>query len=317
MDLGRPLTHEEIIAAAGRVAVVMGGPSAERDISLRSGAAVVDALIRVGIDARSIIWDGDLVKDLIECAPDRVFIALHGRGGEDGSVQGLLEVMQLPYTGSDVLGCALSMDKVRAKQVWQNAQIATPEFTVHRRGETIDPNGVDISYPIVVKPAREGSSLGVSLVSDSTKLETAVAHALEYDEVILMEAWIDGGEYTLGVVGGSALPIIKLETPHDFYDYDAKYISDTTRYLCPCGLPEETLNRCTELGIAAFDALGANGWGRVDFMLDRDSQPWFIELNTVPGMTDHSLVPMAASAQGVDFDELVVKILGTSFGDVE
>ena len=134
MDLGRPLTHEEIIAAAGRVAVVMGGPSAERDISLRSGAAVVDALIRVGIDARSIIWDGDLVKDLIECAPDRVFIALHGRGGEDGSVQGLLEVMQLPYTGSDVLGCALSMDKVRAKQVWQNAQIATPEFTVHRRG---------------------------------------------------------------------------------------------------------------------------------------------------------------------------------------
>jgi D-alanine-D-alanine ligase len=226
-------------------------------------------------------------------------------------------VMQLPYTGSDVLGCALSMDKVRAKQVWQNAQIATPEFTVHRRGETIDPNGVDISYPIVVKPAREGSSLGVSLVSDSTKLETAVAHALEYDEVILMEAWIDGGEYTLGVVGGSALPIIKLETPHDFYDYDAKYISDTTRYLCPCGLPEETLNRCTELGIAAFDALGANGWGRVDFMLDRDSQPWFIELNTVPGMTDHSLVPMAASAQGVDFDELVVKILGTSFGDVE
>ena len=317
MELGRPLTYDEIVAAAGRVAVLMGGPSAEREISLKSGGAVADALMRVGIDARPIIWDGDLVTQLSECAPDRVFIALHGRGGEDGSVQGLLEVMQLPYTGSDVLGCALSMDKVRAKQVWQNSNIATPSFTVHRRGEAIDPTVFNNDSSLIVKPAREGSSLGVSLVAEKTALEPAIAEAFKYDDVVLIESWIDGGEYTLGIVGGRPLPIIKLETPHEFYDYDAKYVSDTTRYLCPCGLQEESLNVCTALGLAAFETLGAKGWGRVDFMLDTQKQPWIIELNTVPGMTDHSLVPMAALADGMAFDELVVMILGTSFGEVE
>ncbi|MFT4581697.1 MAG: D-alanine-D-alanine ligase [Gammaproteobacteria bacterium] len=317
MILGRPLRNEEIVAAAGRVAVVMGGPSAEREISLQSGRAVAEALLRVGIDAREIVWDADLVEQLIECAPDRAFIALHGRGGEDGGVQGLLEVMQIPYTGSDVLGSALCMDKVRAKQVWRDAGIPTPNFVVHCRGEQIQQHAEVVTYPAMVKPAREGSSLGISKVDSSSELAPALEEALRYDDVVLVENWVSGCEYTLAIVAGVALPIIKLETPNEFYDFDAKYVADTTRYLCPCGLPEDVLAQCSALGLRAFAALGARGWGRVDFMLDAQSQPWLIELNTVPGMTDHSLVPMAAQAHGIDFDELVVKILGTSFGDVE
>ncbi|MFT4561584.1 MAG: D-alanine-D-alanine ligase, partial [Gammaproteobacteria bacterium] len=301
----------------GRVAVLMGGPSAEREISLKSGRAVTDALLRVGIDAREIVWDGDLAEQLIECAPDRAFIALHGRGGEDGSVQGLLEVMQIPYTGSDVLGSALCMDKVRSKQVWRNGGIPTPNFIVHCRGDQISDHAEAVTYPAMVKPAREGSSLGASRADSDAELATALEEALRYDDVVLVEDWVSGAEYTLGIIASVALPIIKLETPNEFYDFDAKYVADTTRYLCPCGLPDDVLAKCSALGLRAFAALGAAGWGRVDFMLDAQSQPWLIELNTVPGMTDHSLVPMAAQAYGIDFDELVVKILGTSFGDVE
>jgi D-alanine-D-alanine ligase len=317
MELGRPLRNEEIVAAAGRVAVLMGGPSAEREISLKSGRAVAEALLRVGIDAREIVWDGDLVGQLIDCAPDRAFIALHGRGGEDGSVQGLLEVMQIPYTGSDVLGSALCMDKVRSKQVWRNAGLPTPNFVVYRRGEEIQQHAEAVSYPAIVKPAREGSSLGISRVDSSSELAPALEEALRYDDVVLIENWVTGSEYTLGIVAGVALPIIKLETPNKFYDFDAKYVANTTRYLCPCGLSEDELAQYSAMGLSAFAALGAKGWGRVDFMLDAQSQPWLIELNTVPGMTDHSLVPMAAQAYGIDFDELVVKILGSSFGEVE
>jgi D-alanine-D-alanine ligase len=295
----------------------MGGYSAEREISLDSGRAVAAALLRAGIDARELVWDGDLVSQLLKCSPDRVFIALHGRGGEDGSVQGLLEIMGMPYTGSDVLGCALSMDKVRSKQVWLSAGIPTPPFTVFKRGDIAEKFTNELHYPVMVKPAREGSSLGATKVGDPSDLRSAIEKSLHYDDTVLIESWISGGEYTMAIVGGAPLPIIKLETPHEFYDYEAKYVVDTTRYICPCGLPENLIDRCTDMGLAAFEAVGARGWGRVDFMLDEDDEPWLIELNTVPGMTDHSLVPMAAEASGTGFDELVVKILGTSFGEVE
>lgn len=314
MALQNPLTHEDIIAAAGRVAVLMGGHSAEREISLKSGHEVACALLRCGIDAHELVWDDDLMNQLAACAPDRVFVALHGRGGEDGRVQGLLEIMKIPYTGSDVLGCALSMDKVRSKQVWQSAGLPTPPFTVIRRGDSPVGTADQFCFPSIVKPAREGSSLGISKVGEASQLASALERALGYDDVVLIEDWISGGEYTMAIVADRPLPIIKLETPREFYDYDAKYVVDTTRYICPCGLSQALMDRCTSLGMKAFDALGARGWGRVDFMLDEQDEPWLIELNTVPGMTDHSLVPMAAKADGVSFDELCVAILGTSFG---
>lgn len=301
-----------IAAAAGRVAVLMGGHSGEREISLKSGQSVLDALRSAGIDAHRLVWDGNLVDELRACAPDRVFVALHGGDGEDGTVQGLLEMLGLPYTGSGVLGCALSMDKVRSKQIWRSLDLPTPDFRVVRRDDRVGLQLPDVSLPAMVKPASEGSSLGVSRVSESAALAAAVAHAMTFDDVVLIEQWVDGGEYTMGIVDGEPLPIIKLETPHEFYDYDAKYRADTTRYLCPCGLSEAVMQSLTSLALEAFSALGASGWGRVDFMLDSDGQPWLIELNTVPGMTDHSLVPMAAAAAGMTFEELVVRILATS-----
>lgn len=307
------LTSNEIVSAAGRVAVLMGGYSAEREISIKSGHAVTQALVRSGIDATELVWDGDLNSQLAGCSPDRVFIALHGRGGEDGSVQGTFEVMEMPYTGSDVMGCALSMDKVRSKQVWESAGVPTPPFSVYARGGEAEKLSDAMRFPVMVKPAREGSSFGASRVGERSDLPSAIENALCYDDVVLIEKWITGAEYTLGIVAGDPLPIIKLETPHEFYDFEAKYVADTTRYICPCGLSDSQIDRCTNLGLFAFESLGASGWGRVDFMLDEQGEPWFIELNTVPGMTDHSLVPMAAKAVGISFDELVVKILGTSF----
>ena len=313
----RTLTNEEIISAAGRVAVLMGGYSAEREISLNSGHAIAAALVRAGIDARELVWDDDLVRQLADSNPDRVFIALHGRGGEDGSVQGLLEIMDLPYTGSDVLGCALSMDKVRSKQVWISTGLPTPPFLVLKRGDVAEEILHDVSFPVMVKPNTEGSSFGASRVSERSGLPAAIESSLRYDDTVLIENWVTGNEYTLSIVAGDPLPIIKLETPHEFYDYEAKYVADTTRYICPCGLAQDLTDRYTALAVNAFDALGARGWGRVDFIVDEQEQPWLIELNTVPGMTDHSLVPIAAQADGLEFDELVVKILGTSFGAIE
>ncbi|MGR9090722.1 MAG: D-alanine--D-alanine ligase [Gammaproteobacteria bacterium] len=301
-----------VVADAGRVAVLMGGHSGEREISLKSGQSVLDALLRAGVDAHALVWDGNLVDEIASCSPDRVFVALHGRGGEDGTVQGLLEMLGLPYTGSGVLGCALSMDKVRSKQIWRALGLPTPDFHVLRRDERAGLHLPEVGLPAMVKPASEGSSLGVSRVTETAALAAAVAHAMEFDDVILIEQWIDGGEYTMGIVDDEPLPIIKLETPHEFYDYDAKYVADTTRYLCPCGLSDVLLESVTSLAVDAFAALGASGWGRVDFMLDGEGYPWLIELNTVPGMTDHSLVPMAAAAAGMDFEELVVRILATS-----
>ena len=307
------MTDAEIKARAGRVAVLMGGPSAERAVSLKSGTAVLEALLRAGVNAIGVIWDGKLLDDLANVAFDRVFIALHGRGGEDGQVQALLGLIGIPYTGSGVLGCALSMDKVRSKRVWQSVGLPTPEFHVLAPGEDGAAAAAAIGYPLVVKPAHEGSSIGVSKVETPAQLAPALALAARYDRAILMERWITGGEYTLSIVDGRALPLIKIETPHAFYDYDAKYHADTTRYLVPCGLDAALEAGLATMGLAAFEAIGASGWGRVDFMLDADAKPWLIEVNMVPGMTDHSLVPMAARAVGMSFDELVLRILATSF----
>ncbi|MCC7122765.1 MAG: D-alanine--D-alanine ligase [Gammaproteobacteria bacterium] len=311
-----PAAERDIVAAAGGVAVLMGGASAERAVSLKSGAAVLAALQRAGVDAWGIDWQGDLMAALGARRPDRVFIALHGRGGEDGQVQGALDVAGIPYTGSGVLGCALSMDKIRSKWIWTSLALPTPDFVVIDADETIEPVALvaRLGLPLVIKPSREGSSFGVSKVERVEDVATAIAHARSFDVQILAERWITGGEYTLSIVDGVTLPMIKLETPHAFYDYEAKYLVDTTRYLCPCGLPPEIESAAAAIGRRAFTALGASGWGRVDFMFDRTLEPWLIELNSVPGMTDHSLVPMAAAQHGWSFDRLVLRILRSSFG---
>jgi len=311
-----PETDAEIVAAAGGVAVLMGGPSAERAVSLKSGAAVVAALQRAGVDAWGVDWQGDLMGLLAARRPDRVFIALHGRGGEDGQVQGALQIAGIPYTGSGVLGCALSMDKIRSKWIWSNLGLPTPDFVVLEAGDAVDAARLveRLGLPLVVKPSREGSSIGVSKVERMEEVAGAIAHARRFDTQVLAERWITGGEYTLSIVDGVSLPMIKLETPHAFYDYEAKYLADTTRYLCPCGLPEAVEHATADVARRAFAALGASGWGRVDFMFDRDHKPWLIELNSVPGMTDHSLVPMAAAQYGWSFEALVLRILRSSFG---
>jgi D-alanine-D-alanine ligase len=313
MPKGNTFDAGAVVAAAGRVAVLMGGHSAEREISLRSGDAVLNALRASGIDAIGIDWNGSLLAQLMAVKPTRVFIALHGRGGEDGCVQGALEIAGLPYTGSGVLGSSLAMDKVRSKRVWLQQGIPTPDFVL--ADDSLSPTAIieRLGLPLMVKPAHEGSSVGVSKVETLAELAPAIAHAKTYDTNVLIEQFIRGGEYTLSIVDGMALPIIKLETPRAFYDYEAKYHADSTRYSCPAGLSDEDECSFSHLGLQAFNALDASGWGRVDFMVDSAGRPWFIELNTVPGMTDHSLVPMAARQSGWGFETLVLRILATSF----
>lgn len=297
----------------GRVAVLLGGSSAEREISLKSGAAVLQALQDSGIDAHAQdAGDRNFVERLQKDGFDRVFNALHGRGGEDGVVQGLLECIGLPYTGSGVLGSALAMDKLRSKRLWKGVGLPTPSF-VQLNGEDELRDAVDqVGFPMILKPAHEGSSIGMTRVGSETELKQAWRTASEYDQEVLAERWIEGPEFTTAIVAGHALPMIRLQTPHEFYDYEAKYQTDTTQYHCPCGLPQEQEQQLQQLCIKAFDAVGAQGWGRVDFLLDAAHRPWLIEVNTVPGMTDHSLVPMAASQFGWNFAELVWRILETS-----
>lgn len=313
MTPSTPLSEEAVVAAAGTVLVLMGGDSAEREVSLKSGAAVAAALARAGVAVELIDYRAGDFAAVCARRPDRVFIALHGRGGEDGQLQGALGTAGIPYTGSGVLGCALAMDKIRSKQVWQSVGLPTPDFVIVDEHSDAEAVIARLGLPLAVKPAHEGSSIGVSKVRTLAEFAPAVAEALRHDGEVLAERWVTGGEYTLSLVAGERLPIIKLETPHEFYDYAAKYLADTTRYLCPAGLAPATEALCSELGARAFAALGASGWGRVDFMLDAAGQPQFIELNTVPGMTDHSLVPMAAAARGWSFEQLVLRILASSF----
>jgi D-alanine-D-alanine ligase len=293
----------------GKVAVLMGGLSAERAVSLKSGAAVLAALQRRGVDVHGVDVGRDIVPVLAQGGFDRAFIILHGRGGEDGVIQGVLESLGIPYTGSGVLGSALSMDKVRSKQVWQALGLSTPPSILLQADSRWSEVAAELGLPMAVKPVREGSSIGTTRVDQLAQLEPAWREAARFDAQVMAEPWIEGEEYTVAILAGVALPVIRLETPHGFYDYKAKYEADDTRYHCPCGLGVEDETRLQSLALRAFEALGAYGWGRVDLMLDHKGRPWLLENNTAPGMTDHSLVPMAAKAAGMDFEDLVWRIL--------
>lgn len=295
----------------GKVAVLLGGRSAEREISLKSGAAVLAALQRLGVDAHPVDPGPDLLEVLRAGAFTRAFIMLHGRGGEDGQVQGALETLGLPYTGSGVLGSALGMDKHRCKLVWRGAGLPTADSVLLRDAGDLAAAEA-LGFPLMIKPVHEGSSIGMARVEGAAALAEAWRAARAFDALVLAERWITGREYTCAILGAEALPLIRLETPRLFYDFEAKYQSDTTRYHCPCGLDEAHERALRELALAAFETLGASGWGRVDLMVDEDGAPFLLEINTVPGMTDHSLVPMAARALGMDFDALVWRILETS-----
>lgn len=296
----------------GRVAVLMGGWSAERPISLESGTAVLAALQRRGVDAHGIDVGRDVVGRLAAGGFDRAFIALHGRGGEDGVIQGALETLGLPYTGSGVLASALGMDKRRTKMVWRAGGLPTPAFRLLAGAADLEAVAVEVGFPVMVKPVHEGSSIGMGRADDPAALQQAWEAARCFDAEVIAERWVTGAEYTAAILGQQVLPMIRLETPRGFYDYEAKYHAETTRYLCPCGLTAEAEAEAGAIALAAFDAVGASGWGRVDLMRDADGRFWLLEINTVPGMTGHSLVPMAARAAGLDFDELVVRILATA-----
>ena len=300
----------------GPVAVLLGGLSAEREVSLDSGTAVHAALARRLPGVLAIDAQADVLQRLLAADVRHVFIALHGRGGEDGAMQGALQTLGISYTGSGVLACALAMDKLRCKRFWQAEGIATPDFVVAQPGDAFATVAARLGSQLVVKPASEGSSIGVTPVSDAEGFERALALAARHDSTVIVERRVLGPEYTVALVDGEVLPSIRLETPRTFYDYEAKYKLDTTRYHCPSGLGDEDEHAIGQLARRAFDSLGCSGWGRVDIMRDADSGRFeVLEVNTSPGMTSHSLVPMAAAAVGIDFENLVVRILNASLPD--
>ncbi|NQD94478.1 D-alanine--D-alanine ligase, partial [Pseudomonas sp. CrR25] len=280
------------VVAFGRVAVLFGGKSAEREVSLKSGNAVLQALLSAGVDAFGIDVGDDLLQRLTGEKIDRAFIVLHGRGGEDGSMQGLLECAGVPYTGSGILASALAMDKLRTKQVWQSLGLPTPRHAVLASAEDCRAAAAALGFPLIVKPAHEGSSIGMAKVASEDELIAAWQDASRYDAQVLVEQWIHGPEFTIAVLRGQVLPPIALGTPHTFYDYDAKYLANDTQYRIPCGLDASKEDELRALTARACEAVGTQGWARVDVMQDADGQFWLLEVNTVPGMTDHSLVPM-------------------------
>lgn len=293
----------------GRVAVFMGGDSAERAVSLKSGAAVVSALQSAGVDAFGVDVQGCLLETVKDPDFDRVFIALHGRGGEDGTLQAILAQAGIPYTGSEVLASALAMDKLRTKYVFEGCGLPTPRFRAMASVEEADDVLEALTLPLSVKPSREGSSIGIFKVTSRDELIRAYESASEHDSLVLVEEWIEGPEFTVSVLQERALPAIGLSTDHEFYDYDAKYLTDDTQYRVPCGLGPDQELELQHLAVKAFQVLGCRTWGRVDVMQDAAGNFWLLEVNTSPGMTDHSLVPMAAKAAGISFEELVVRIL--------
>ncbi len=310
-----PDRHVTDPADFGRVGLLLGGDSAEREVSLKGGADIARSLERSGIAFE--VFDGApaLFEGIRGGRVARVFNLMHGPGGEDGAIQGALQLMDIPITGSGVLGSSLSMDKVRSKWVWERLGIPTAPFRVigpEVGDDDLAARVEGLVPPLFVKPTGLGSSIGITKLSDLAELPTAVALAREHGDEVIVEQGVSGQEHFMGVIGRTALPLIRIETPNAFYDYEAKYLSDQTRYHCPCGLPEDLERRLGEQALAAFDALQCSGWGRVDFIVDADGQPWFLEVNTAPGMTDHSLVPQAAAVIGVDFDELVWRVLETS-----
>ena len=299
-----------------KVAVLLGGTSAEREVSLQSGHAVLAGLRQAGIDAHPIDTQNFPVVTLKEMGFDKVFIALHGRGGEDGTIQGMLEFLELPYTGSGVMASALSMDKLRTKQLWQGAGLSVSPYVSLTRQQYANGGSARISeqvkhlgLPLIVKPSLEGSSVGMSKVDSIDALPAAIELAFRFDETLLIEKWLSGPEYTVAVLGDKTLPAIRIQPPGVFYDYEAKYLSDETQYFCPSGLNLALESELSELAMKAYQAVGCAGWGRIDVMQDSDGEFYLLEVNTSPGMTSHSLVPMAAREAGLGFSQLVVRIL--------
>ncbi len=300
-------------ASFGHVGLLVGGESAEREVSLNGGRAVFAALQRNGISAELFDGSAALFEAIKVGRIDRVFNLMHGPGGEDGAIQGALDLMKVPITGTGLLGSALSMDKVHSKWIWEQQGINTPPFALLRQGAgPADEFIATWGLPLFVKPAGLGSSIGISKVQNFDDLPAAIELARAYDKNVIVEPAIRGNEYFAGVIGDLVLPLIHIETPRSFYDYTAKYESDDTRYFCPCGLPPEVEAELQKLALEAFRALECSGWGRVDFIVDESGKAWFLEANTTPGMTDHSLVPQAAAQIGIDFDELVWRILESS-----
>jgi D-alanine-D-alanine ligase len=303
----------EIVAeekqALGKVAVLMGGTSAERPVSLDSGSAVLAALLEAGVDAFAIDIGDDAAQQLSHAEFDRAFIALHGRGGEDGTMQGLLELLNIPFSGSGVLASALGMDKWRTKLVWDACNVPTPKAFVLEADSDWSAIMQALGGLAMVKPAREGSSIGMRKVDTSEGLAESYAFASQHDDLVIAEQYIEGREFTVAILGDQALPAIQLVTSHDFYDFDAKYKANDTEYLLPCGLPDYAEAELQKMAIKAFKLIGCEDWGRVDVMQDSEGNFWLLEVNTSPGMTDHSLVPMAANAAGLSFPALVVSIL--------
>ncbi|HXI37172.1 MAG TPA: D-alanine--D-alanine ligase [Burkholderiales bacterium] len=293
----------------GKVAVLLGGKSAEREVSLKSGSMVLAALKRKGVDAHAFDPSEKSLELIKKERFDRAFIALHGRFGEDGTMQGILEWLGIPYTGSGVLASALAMDKLRTKRIWSAEKLPTAPWELLTKDTNFKITARRLGLPLFVKPASEGSSVGMSKVKRAGDLEEAFALAVNYDPVVIAEKFIDGPELTVGILGEQVLPVIRIETPREFYDYEAKYIANDTRYLIPAGLSAKKEQEIRALCLDAFRALGCRGWGRVDLMLDRRGRPYLLEINTSPGMTDHSLVPMAARAVGLSYEDLCVKIL--------
>ncbi|MDE2421230.1 MAG: D-alanine--D-alanine ligase [Gammaproteobacteria bacterium] len=294
----------------GKVAVLFGGTSGEREVSLKSGQAVLDALLSKGVDAEAFDPASRAVAELSQY--DRAFIVLHGRGGEDGQIQGLLEWMNIPYTGSGVLASALGMDKARTKQLWKGVDLPTAPYCLLDANTDYSAVIAELGLPLIIKPVHEGSSIGMSKVERPEQLEPAYREASGHDAVVMAEAWITGREFTVVMLNGQALPVIRLEPPKDvaFYDYQAKYLRNDTHYGIPSGLTETEEKELQGLALRAFNAVGATGWGRIDAMQDMQGRFWLLEVNTVPGMTDHSLVPMAAKAVGYSFADLCIAILG-------
>ena len=293
----------------GKVAVLLGGKSAEREVSLDSGTAVLEALVRSGVDAEGFDPQERSVTELV--GYDRAFIVLHGRGGEDGQIQGVLEWLNIPYTGTGVQGSAIGMDKVKTKQVWQGSELPTAPYRIVSKDSDLNEIVGSIGLPFIIKPVHEGSSIGMSKVEKIEDFAEAIAKAAVHDAVVMAEKWITGREFTIVILNGQALPVIRLEPPKDvaFYDYEAKYNRNDVQYGIPCGLTEDEEKRLQALCLRAFQAVGASGWGRIDAMQDENGNFWLLEVNTVPGMTSHSLVPKAAKAVGLDFDQLCVAIL--------
>lgn len=301
------------MSSFGKVAVLFGGTSAEREVSLNSGSRVLAALQGQGIDVHAFDPATQTLDDLK--GYDRAFIALHGRHGEDGTIQGALEFMHIPYTGSGVLASALAMDKFRTKLMWQAAGLPVPEYALLTADSDFAEIEEQLGLPLFVKPAREGSSIGVTKVKERGTLKAAYEEAARHDSLVIAEKGVMGGEYTVGIVGDDVLPIIKIVPATEWYDYEAKYNRDDTQYLCPCGLPEAKEMEIRKGALEAFRILGGRGWGRVDFLMDEAGNHYYLEVNTAPGMTDHSLVPMGARVAGMEYPALVRRVLELAAND--